>query len=324
MSNVCSSPPASAQTPVSTGFTFDRTYPAALTLGSNSEATYISSHGACPHDLCCHALHHGPLGACSHGTNDGLSRSSSYSGSTWPVAGPSLLEDRFPDLDLSSVPYSIDNLSAHTSQLDFQAVDAFEWNNLHAPQQSLADLHITDNTLSTAQCPGVTPFRQSNDTGLVSLGIPDDQSVHALGSFDFSIGSKFDNSISVFLSDSASPQGPLPHKQGAQPDAADWGSQAPLTRTGSIKRSRDESDSDDSSTSGDCPFCENFSGDAKQLSTESISGATSGSMSARCPNVLCGSAPQGIYRDMTGLRIARKHSNATSVKRPFVAVVKTT
>ncbi|KAI3543705.1 hypothetical protein CSPX01_06028 [Colletotrichum filicis] len=324
MHRLSSSSPASAQTPVSTGFAFDRTYPAALTLGSNNEATYISSHGACPHDLCCHALHHGPLGGCSHGTNDSLSRSSSYSGSTWPVAGPSLSDDRFPDLDLSSVPYSINILSAHTNQLDFQAVDAFEWNNLHDPQQSLADLHITDNTQLTAQCPGVTPLRQSNDTGFVSLGIPDDHSVHALESFDFSIGSGFNNSISVFLSGAASPQGSPPHKQGAQPDAVDWDSQTPLAGTGSIKRSRDESGSDDSSTSGDCPFCENFSGDAKQLSTESISGATSGSMSARCLDVLCGSAPQGIYRDMTGLHIARKHSDATSVKRPFVAVVKTT
>ncbi|KAG7040708.1 Zinc finger protein 2 [Colletotrichum scovillei] len=261
MHRLSSSPPASAQTPESTGFT----YPAALTLGSNNEATYISSHGACPHDLCCHALHHGPLGGCFHGTNDSLSRSSSYSGSTLPVAGPSLSDDRFPDLDLSSVPYSINDLSAHTSQLDFQAIGAFEWNSLQAPQQSLADLHITDNAPLTAQYPDVIPLRQSNDTGLVSLDIPDDQSVHALGSFDFSIGSGFDNSISVFLSDSASPQGPLPHKQGVQPDAADWGFQAPLTRTDSIKRSRDESDSDDSSTSGDCPFCENFSGDAKQL-----------------------------------------------------------
>ncbi|KAK0369662.1 hypothetical protein CLIM01_12974 [Colletotrichum limetticola] len=47
-------------------------------------------------------------------------------------------------------------------------------------------------------------------------------------------------------------------------------------------------------------------------------------MPARCLDVRCGSAPQGIYRDMTGLHIARKHSDATSVKQPFVAVVKTT
>ncbi|KAK1466459.1 hypothetical protein CCUS01_01309 [Colletotrichum cuscutae] len=179
--------------------------------------------------------------------------------------------------------------------------------------------YAIDSTISRRD-----PLRQSNDPGLISLGIPDDQSVHDLEAFDFSIGNGVDIPISAIFPGSASHLGPPPHQHGAQFDAPDWGSQAPLTRTGSTKRSRNESDSDDSSTSGDCPFCKNFSGDAKQLSTESISGATSGSMSARCPNVLCGSAPQGIYRDMTGLRIARKHSDATSVQRPFAAVVKTT
>ncbi|KXH66851.1 hypothetical protein CSAL01_01862 [Colletotrichum salicis] len=256
------------QTPKDIDFTLDTTYPSVPSSSFMNEVTPSSSHGTYTYDLRRHTLHHGLLDGRSHINNGNVSRSPSYTAGTWPVAGRTRSEYLLSDLDLSSASYSIDNLSAHTSQLGFQATDAFELDLSHAPQGFFAGSHIIGNPTASAQRSSIFPLRQNDYPNLIALGIPNEQSFESLGNFDFSIDGGPDDPFTGFFSDLADNLEHPPRKNSEQLNVLDRGSQAPLTLSTNTKRARDESDSDDSSTPRNCPFCESFRGDTKRLRFE--------------------------------------------------------
>ncbi|KAK1543759.1 hypothetical protein CPAR01_04392 [Colletotrichum paranaense] len=204
----------------------------------------------------------------------------SYNGRTGPIATTpehrsiDRSEDHSLELILASFPYSFDESSMVASQSGSQNSVSIGCNALQDPQRFFATLPIVGNAAPSAQCSTITPSNMDNGIGFSGPRFPErqhSQAGQAIQASDFLTNEAAGDLIVV-------PGHPMSTKSAqvaalrddnnrnkGRIDNSNRASYSQFPLGGSIRRRRDDYGLDRSSTPGDCPFCENFSGDAKRL-----------------------------------------------------------
>ncbi|KAK1715359.1 hypothetical protein BDP67DRAFT_512271 [Colletotrichum lupini] len=187
----------------------------------------------------------------------------SYNGRTGPIATTpehrsiDRSEDHSLELILVSFPYSFDESSMVASQSGSQNSVSIGCNALQDPQRFFATLPVMGNAAPSAQCSTITPSNMDNGIGFSGPRFPERQPTGDLIVVPGHPMSTKNAQVAALRDDNNRNKGRIDNSNRASY------SQFPLG--GSIRRRRDDCGLDRSSTPGDCPFCENFSGDAKRL-----------------------------------------------------------
>ncbi|KAK1640716.1 hypothetical protein BDP81DRAFT_446961 [Colletotrichum phormii] len=304
------------------------------------------------HDLGPSSLQYGLLDGSLHTISNDALTTSFNDGSTWPIADPSEYQGvnnscaRVPDFGFTDLSNSFDSSLLAIPHPECQTSGFVAWDIAQEPQAFPSGLPHRDKATLSSQSPGGILLDHDDDFNLFAPGAsvePSGSPTQALQDFDFSIIGGFGDvgyasPSSCHSSTTTTTEVSMSKQYEGMRNLTSVSSQAsytPSPPTASSKMRRDDSDSERSSTPGDCPFCDNFSGDAKRLRfvhsqyrksthanssiTGSISDVTSRSIPVKSLDVFGASALQGISRGTISLPIGRKLSGATSVQLVFEA-----